>query len=350
MSPSNNAAWLEEKLAKPMTIKSAPYTPPGANEIVVKNHAVAINPVDAYIQARGDVIFDWINYPTVIGVDLAGEVVEVGSEAASRFKVGDRVTGAGLGTIPERNTPVEGAFQNYTVVLDNMATKIPESLSYAQASVLPLCLATAATGLFVKEYLGLQLPTEPAQPSTGKTIVIWGGSTSVGSNAIQLAVAAGYEVFTTASPKNFDYVKILGASQAFDYNDENVVQEMIEALKDKELAGAVAIGMNSLHPCATILSKSKGAKFVADMMAPSVTTPIPEELGVSSKFVFGTNLKNDGVGKAVFHDFLEKALESGKFTAAPEAEIVGHGLESIQVGFDTLMKGVSAKKIVITLQ
>jgi NADPH:quinone reductase-like Zn-dependent oxidoreductase len=42
---------------------------------------------------------------------------------------------------------------------------------------------------------------------TGKTLLVWGGSTSVGSNAIQLGVAAGYEVVTTASPKNFDYVR-----------------------------------------------------------------------------------------------------------------------------------------------
>jgi NADPH:quinone reductase-like Zn-dependent oxidoreductase len=349
MSPSNNAAWLEEKLAKPLTIKPAPYTPPGAHEIVIKNHAVAINPVDAYIQLRGDVLFDWIKYPAIIGIDLAGEVVEVGSEASSRFKVGDRVVGAAMGTIPDRNTPVEGAFQNYTVVLANLAAKIPSNLDYAQASVLPLCLCTAATGLFVKDYLGLQLPTEPAQRSTGKTLVVWGGSTSVGSNAIQLAVAAGYEVFTTSSPNNFDYVKKLGASQAFDYKDENVVQKMIDALKDKELAGAMAIGMNSLHPCATILSKSNGAKFVADVMAPSVTTPIPEGLGVTSKFVFGSDLKNDNVGEAVFKDFLENALQSRKFVAAPDAEVVGHGLENIQVGFDTLLKGVSAKKIVITL-
>lgn len=349
MSPSNNAAWLDQKLANPLSIKPAPYTSPRANEIVVKNHAVAINPVDAYIQARGDKIFDWITYPAIIGVDLAGEVVEVGTEALSRFKIGDRVLGAAMGTIPEYNNPAEGAFQNFSVVKANAASKIPSTLEYVNASVLPLCLATAATALFVGEYLGLQLPTEPAQPSTGKVLVVWGGSTSVGSNAIQLGVAAGYEVFTTASPKNFDYVKKLGASQAFDYKDEQVVEKMIDASKDKELAGAIAIGMNSLHPCATILSKSKGAKFVADVMNPSVTTPIPEELGVTSKFVFGSDLKNGPVGEAVFGDFLEKALESGNFVAAPDAEVVGHGLDKIQGAFETLMKGVSAKKIVVTL-
>jgi NADPH:quinone reductase-like Zn-dependent oxidoreductase len=79
-------------------------------------------------------------------------------------------------------------------------------MSYEDAVVIPLGLATAAAGLFDKTQLGLQLPQAPACPATGKTAVVWGGSTSVGCIAIQLAVAAGYEVFTTASPKNFDYM------------------------------------------------------------------------------------------------------------------------------------------------
>lgn len=64
---------------------------------------------------------------------------------------------------------------------------------------------------------------------TGQTVVVWGGSTSVGSNAVQLAVAAGYEVVTTASPRNFDHVRALGASAVFDYNSSTVVQDIIGA-------------------------------------------------------------------------------------------------------------------------
>ncbi|TAQ89425.1 hypothetical protein B7494_g2244 [Chlorociboria aeruginascens] len=55
---------------------------------------------------------------------------------------------------------------------------------------------------------------------TGKTVLIWGGSGSVGVNVIQLAVAAGYEVIATASPANFDYLKELGASEVLDYHSK----------------------------------------------------------------------------------------------------------------------------------
>jgi len=63
----------------------------------------------------------------------------------------------------------------------------------------------------------------------------------VGCNAIQLAVAAGYEVFTTCSPKNFDLVKELGASQTFDYNSKTVVKDIIHAFQNKTTAGAISV-------------------------------------------------------------------------------------------------------------
>ncbi|KAG2177643.1 hypothetical protein INT44_008157 [Umbelopsis vinacea] len=374
MSPTNNAAWSPAKLAKELQVKPAPYTPPGADQIIVKNHAVAINPVDYILQDMGDMIFTWLKYPFIFGVDLSGEVVEVGSNVSSRFKIGDRVMAVACGADPDRNNPTESAFQNYTVVPADLAVKIPATLSYEHAAVVPLGMATAATGLFLKDFLALDLPTAPARPSSGKTLIIWGGSTSVGCNAIQLAVAAGYEVFTTASPRNFDLLKKLGASQVFDYNDKNVVQNMISALKEKTLAGAMAIGPGSVSLCMGILSKTKGSKFVTDVGGPgsgsvdtkstglgriplmayfisfTVSTKVKGMwTGVTSKFVYGSDLKKNEVGPAIFRDFLPKALETGQYICAPDPEVIGHGLEQIQLGYGILSKGVSAKKIVVTL-
>lgn len=76
--PTNTAAWSEAKGAK-LVVKPAPYTSPRANEIVVRNHAVAINPRDWIIQVAGHAAYRWLTYPFILGADLAGEVVEVGS-------------------------------------------------------------------------------------------------------------------------------------------------------------------------------------------------------------------------------------------------------------------------------
>ncbi|KAA6409148.1 MAG: zinc-binding dehydrogenase family superfamily [Lasallia pustulata] len=340
--PSNTAAWLLAQKVRPLAVKSAPYTPPGENEVVVKNGALALNLVDWARQDLGDALFSWTTYPCVLGSDVAGEVVEVGT-GVSRFQTGDRVTGLAIGLTSNR--PADGAFQSYTILPEHMASPIPSTLSYESASVLPLGLSTAACGLFQKDYLALQLPSSPPEPATGDTLLIWGGSSSVGSNAIQLAVAAGYEVIATASPKNFDYVKKLGASQVFDYHSETVVADLVKAFNGKASAGALAIGNGSAEPCVEVVHKCRGKKFVALANPPS--KELPSDVAV--KFIFGSDLKDNEVGPAIFVNFLPKALEDGSFIAAPDAEVVGEGLESVQGGLDLLKKGVSAKKYVISL-
>lgn len=340
--PSNTAAWLGSEKANILEIKSAPYVSPRDNEIVIKNGAVAINPVDWMIQDMGRALFPWIKYPVILGKDVAGEVVEVGS-AVSRFGIGDRVLGHPVGL--RTNRPSDGAFQTFTVLLAHMASHIPASLSYERATVLPLGVSTAACGLFQKDHLALQYPSLTPKP-TGKTLLVWGGATSVGCNAIQLAVAAGYEVITTASPKNFDYVKKLGASQVFDYHSQTIVEELIDAFKGKAIAGALSIARGSAEACVEVVDKSEGDKFV------SMALPIPEKLpeGVGAKPIFATDLKdNHEVSHVVFEDFLPKALAEGKYIAAPDPEVVGKGLEYIQVGFELQKKGISARKVVVSL-
>ncbi|KGO68315.1 Polyketide synthase, enoylreductase [Penicillium italicum] len=375
--PSNRAAWLTAKSVRPLEVKTAPYTSPATNEIVIKNGAIAINPVEWSKQLVGDLMFSWIKYPFVLGNDLAGEVVEVGS-GVTRFKPGDRVLGHALSMDPTVNKNSEGSFQEYTVVRANMASPIPDTLSYEQACVLPLGLSTAACALFQKDTLALNYPdasataTGESKKSGNETLVIWGGSSSVGCNAIQLATAAGYDVVTTASPKNFEFVTSLGATQVFDYRSKTTVADIIKALKGRKAVGAIAIGNGSTEACIEILSRTTGSKFVAQ-----VSFPWPEKTptttlaligamiglmwwnlsifikskfrGVTAKFVFGSSLYNNEVGGIIYSDFLPEALAHGSFVAAPEPLVAGKGLEKIQEAMDLHMKGVSAKKVVVSL-
>ena len=128
-TPTNTAAYLQSKKAPKLTVRSAPYTPAKASQIVIKNHAIAINPLDWLVQERGDIMFGWLKYPFIMGTDVAGEVVEVGS-AVTRFKIGDRVIGFCTGTNENINDAAQSGFQEYTVVLDHMSAKIPGSMSY----------------------------------------------------------------------------------------------------------------------------------------------------------------------------------------------------------------------------
>ncbi|KAI0426203.1 zinc-binding oxidoreductase CipB [Xylaria sp. FL1042] len=339
-SGNNTAAYLTEVKAHPFVVGSAPIWTPGAHEILVKNEAVAINPVDGNLQYMA--IFP-LNYPAILGQDVAGVVHAVGP-GVTRFHIGDRVVGHATSMISGRQQ--DGGFQLHTILQTNMASPIPANMSYEAAVVLPLGLSTAAAGLFQKTCLNLQRPLEPAQQPTSETLLVWGGASSVGSNAIQLAIAAGYEVITTASSHNFDYVKKLGACQVFDYSSSTVREDLLTALNLKTLAGVMdCIGGPAWAICVDVALNARGNKFV-------VTTkrgfPDPPE-GVTLQPVFGLTIKDDDVSKTIYEDFLPKALEAGSYKPAPEPLVAGQGLESVQAAVDLQRTGVSARKIVVKL-
>lgn len=300
-----------------------------------------VTPVDGKIQYTA--LFP-LKYPTILGEDVAGEVVAVGSHV-TRFKKGDRVMGNAVGFHTHRDD--QKAFQAYTILHTNMTCEIPDNISFESAVVLPLGVATAASALFNPDFLNLQLPTEPVQKPTGKTLLVWGGSSSVGSNAIQLAVAAGYEVITTASPKNFEYVKKLGASHVLDYDSPAVVSDLVDAFKGKISVGAFdAIGAGAWSRPVEFIQRSEGAKFVATV-TPGFSNQVPE--GITMKLTYAPSISDNHVGKAIFEDFLPKAFKAGAFVPAPEPRIAGQGLESLQSAVDIQRKGISAQKVVVLL-
>lgn len=282
-------------------------------------------------------------YPNVMGCDVAGEIVEVGS-SVTKFKKGDRVAGHACQLMDK--TPREGAFQLYTICPAVLTVALPDHISYDAGTVLPLAISTAAAGMYQKDHLGLPLPSTSPK-SSGKTLLIWGGSSSVGSTAIQLAKASGLEIFTTASKHNHDYCKKLGAHQVFDHTQSSVVDDIVAAAKGKTLVGAydaIATG-GTTEKCAEVLDKANGTKMIATVL------PGPENLpgGAKSAGVFALTIRDNEVGPAVWGDFLPGALKSGYLTPHPEPLVIGTGLESIQKGMNKNKEGVSAKKVVISL-
>ena len=234
MAPTNNAAWLNA-VNQPFEIAHSEIGTPGKDEVLVRNHAIAINPVD-WMQQYG--AFPPGPLPRILGNDIAGEIIEVG-EGVTLFEKGQRVIGHS--TALNTDEPRHGGFQKYTVVPSFGCSQIPDDISYEDACVLPLAISTASLGLFHKDQLGLRLPgperKEP-QGENAKVVLIWGGSSSVGSAAIQLAVAAGYKVITTSSPRNHQLCKSLGASEVFDHSSLSIVGDLTAALQKYKAVGA----------------------------------------------------------------------------------------------------------------
>ena len=142
-------------------------------------------------------------------------------------------------------------------------------MSFDEAAVLPVSISTASAAMFTKEYLGLPLPSLSPSP-TGTTMLLWGGSSSVGCSTIQLARAAGVEVITAASPHNFELCKSLGASHVFDHHSPSIVDDIADVLEDKTFVGAFdAIAtIDTMKACVEVIVKIKAKKMVVTTVPP----------------------------------------------------------------------------------
>lgn len=269
---SNRAAFLTAAKATPFSVGDAPLPVPGAHDVVVRNYAAAINPVDWKVQTYGVIV---TTFPAILGEDAAGEVTAVGS-AVTKFKKGDRVI-AHLNGLAVAD-PTHCGFQLYTATTEKLVAKIPDHVSFTEAGVLPLAISTAAAALFQQDHLALPPPQLNPKPA-GKVVLVWGGSSSVGSAAIQLAKAAGFEVATTASSHNHALVTGLGAKYVFDHTKSSVVDDIVDALKGVEFAGAFdAISHDdTIKHSAQVASRLGGHKFVATVLPPNVKD-LPEDV------------------------------------------------------------------------
>ncbi|GKT94809.1 zinc-binding oxidoreductase/dehydrogenase [Colletotrichum tofieldiae] len=218
-------------------------------------------------------------------------------------------------------------------------------MSFESASVLPLGIATAAVGLYKKQHLGLPLPSLNPKP-IGKTLLVWGGASSVGGTAVQLAVASGLRVVSTASQRNFDKVLALGADTVLDYHSATIVHDAEKVLLGTEFVGVYdAISSpETLKPISAILDKI-GPRRVVTVL------PNNGEFGknalITVETAYQITQNPEEVQNPIWRDFVPGALEKGQLQPKPEPEVVGEGLASIQAGLDMLKKGVSAKKLVI---
>ena len=196
----NMAAVVLEEFGGPdvLRLRTIRRPDPGPGQIRIKVRACAINPLDAKMRSGQLRHFYPPWFPDVLGYDIAGIVDAVG-RGVSTPAVGDAVYGI---SDPIRR---HGYAEYVVAAADNFYPK-PSSIDFAGAAAAPSVYATAYSGLF----LGANL-------QAGQTVLIHGGSGAVGSYAVQLAKQVGAHVIASASTKNLDYVRSLGADVVVDY-------------------------------------------------------------------------------------------------------------------------------------
>jgi NADPH2:quinone reductase len=179
-----------------MQFEDIPDPVVGDGQVIVKVHAAGVNPLDTYLRA-GAKIGDYRPKPPYTpGNDAAGVVVAIGT-GVSRVKVGDRVYAQ----------PLTGSYAELALCHEAQVYPLPSHVSFAQGSAVNISCRTAYYSLFT---LG--------NATAGESVLIHGASGSVGSAAVQLAIAAGLTVIGTASSDaGLQLIKDLGAHHVFNH-------------------------------------------------------------------------------------------------------------------------------------
>ena len=191
-------AYVVEQVQGAFREVDLPCPVPGPGQVLVRVHASGVNPLDTKIRA-GKAAHARQPLPAVLGLDVAGEVADVGP-GVSTFRRGEAVYGmvGGVGGL-------QGTLAEYVAVNAALLAAKPKSLSMRQAAALPLVTITAWEGI-----------VDRAKVRSGQKVLVHAGAGGVGHIAVQLAKSVGASVFATVSPDKRAVAENFGAT-AIDY-------------------------------------------------------------------------------------------------------------------------------------
>src|SRR5690348_15362954 len=194
-----------------LKLEEIPTPQPGPGQILVRNHAVGINPVDTYLRSNTDNRGPKLPYTP--GGDAGGVVEAVGS-GVTAVKPGDRVYVGGT---------VTGAYAELALCEPGQVHPLPSNVSYAQGAAMNVPYATAYHALFNR-----------AHGRAGQTVLVHGASGGVGIAAVQLARAAGMTVIGTASTeKGRRLVSEQGAHHVLDHGNAAYLDELLKLTSNR---------------------------------------------------------------------------------------------------------------------
>nr|GAT52773.1 GroES-like protein [Mycena chlorophos] len=342
-----NLALVYEAQGKHV-IRGLPIPEPLPGFLQVRVEAAAVNPADQKIfdSPRFGLVKNW---PTVIGWDAAGEVTRVASAGDSncKFKVGDRISFACMPSVSVDggvSYTSRGAFQQYALADEKYAFKIPDGIDYASASTWMAAGISAASALYT--HLRVKEPWLGGKDAyKGQKIVILGGSSSIGSYAIQMAVMAGFEVITTASATHLEYLKSLGAHVAIDRSAPDVAAQILAATGGPVRHAIDPVSFEATQSLAVEILQEGGVLNLMLPLEPSVR-PALEAKKIELRWTYGV----EGMyANPELHVAAEEYFKEGLWRFN-RPTVLG-GLEAWETAFEMHRKGtVSGTKLVFLPQ
>ena len=190
-----------------LRLEDVPTPKPGSGEVLVRMHAIGVNPVETYIRAGTYARLPKLPYTP--GNDGAGVVEKIGADV-NDFEPGDRVYTAGS---------LSGTYAEFALCKTEQVHRLPENVSFAQGAAMGTPYATAYRGLFQR-----------ADAKPGETALVHGASGGVGTAAVQLARARGLRVFGTAgSDEGRKLAREQGAHEVFDHRAPDHFEQIMKA-------------------------------------------------------------------------------------------------------------------------
>ncbi|KAJ3545784.1 hypothetical protein NMY22_g2297 [Coprinellus aureogranulatus] len=325
MSPIVQKALLLKEKFGDFVLGEVPIPKPGKDEVLLKIHASALNPVDWKL-SKYDYSIE--QFPSIRGSDIAGEIVELG-EGVTRFALGDRVFTQGV-VGDNRQT----GFQQYAIADTQCLAKIPPNLTYDDAATIPVAMTAPYVGLYneIPYGFGFDTPVRPENRAKyrGVPILILGGSSAVGQFAIQLARLSGFgPIIATASLKHEAALKALGATHVLDRNGA-VTQAQIEAITSLPIKNIVD-GISSAE------TQKQGFDILAPGGKQIIFLPLEP---------FWERFPENATLVAELYQRIPALLESGDIKPH-NVEVLSDGLSGIPEGLRRLEEGkVSNTKLV----
>ena len=194
-------SWRLTNQPTHLTPGDLPRPTPGAGEILIRVHAAGVTPTELAWYPTTHTKAGGPRTDAVPGHEFSGTIESVGPSTADS-SIGQEVYGM-------NDWFAEGATADFCITRPEWVAPKPARLSHAEAASVPIGALTAWQGLF-----------DRAQLQPGERVLIHGGSGAVGVYAIQLARRHGARVITTASVKNAEFLRGLGAEQVIDYRTE----------------------------------------------------------------------------------------------------------------------------------
>ncbi|KAK6066891.1 alcohol dehydrogenase [Seiridium cupressi] len=375
---------------EPFEIRARPTPKPGPGELLIAVKSVALNPADDHMRDQGLFVS---TYPTVLGFDISGLVLEVGEnvpmdttdeDSGLTFRPGITRVAAYAASFWRSCHPDYGAFQEKCLVPWQHAVPLPDGvISWNQAATLPVAVEVP---LNAWDTMGIPRVGKAAVPSPISTssvgisastrgesqkdhkekreaLLVWGASSSIGTMGVQSARllvedpdSAFASVYATAGLANQEYVGSLGADRVFDHRDPKVVDAIVSAAREDNLMiRHCFLATGQLELCQAVLQaflgcdQKKGTQKAKIGSAPIIPQDAEEIGGLETIFVLPS--MDEGERLVQFRywmgTWLKQNLAKGIIRPSPEPRVVGKGLGVINTGLDVLIRGVSCTKLVV---